>query len=61
MKNNRGSFTLFLLVLLLMSADLIFAQDARVPGGEQKVPLGANVRNGKLYLRIRRWKFSMVV
>ena len=61
MKNNRGSFTLFLLVLLLMSADLIFAQDARVPGGEQKIPLGANVRNGKMIFRNRGWNFPVVV
>ena len=58
MKNNRGSFTLFLLVLLIMSGDLIFAQDARVPGGDQKIPLGADVRNGKMIFQTEDESFQ---
>ncbi len=49
MKNNRINFAVFLVTLLIMSVDFIYAQDTRVPGGEQKAPLGANVRNGKLF------------
>jgi len=58
MKNNRGSFTLFLLALLIMSADLIFSQDARVPGGDQKIPLGADVRNGKMIFQTEDESFQ---
>ena len=58
MKNNRSCFVVFLVALLMMSADLLFAQDARVPGGEQKTPLGVNVRNGKLFFSSEDGNFS---
>jgi phosphate-selective porin OprO/OprP len=51
MKNNRFSFAIFLVTLLLISVNLVFAQDDKVPGGDEKVPLGAEARNGKLLFR----------
>ena len=58
MKNNRSCFVVFLVALLMMSADILFAQDARVPGGEQKTPLGVNARNGKLFFSSEDGNFS---
>ncbi len=58
MKNKQTYLLTFLFAFLVMSAELIFAQDARVPGGEQKVPLGANVRNGKLFFESEDGNFA---
>lgn len=48
MKNRRAVAILVLLAGLIMSSSMLFAQDAKVPGGAEKVPLGVEQRNGKL-------------
>lgn len=58
MKNKQRYFAILLLTLGIMSVNLIYAQEARVPGGDQKIPLGAEVRNGKLMFEAEDGNFS---
>ena len=51
MKNKRNYFAMLLVTLGFLSVNLVYAQDSRVPGGEQKIPLGSEVRNGKLVFK----------
>ncbi|MFA7420381.1 MAG: porin [Melioribacteraceae bacterium] len=47
--NNRGTVRIVvLLTVFLMNCAVLFAQDAKVPGGAEKVPMGVEQRNGKL-------------
>lgn len=46
--NYNKNFVLVIAISLLSIIGLN-AQDAKVPGGDEKVPLGAEVRNGKLF------------
>lgn len=48
MKNRQRINSIVLLVCFTMVSIMVNAQDSRIPGGDQKVPLGAEVRNGKL-------------
>jgi phosphate-selective porin OprO/OprP len=47
---------------ILFAGITLYAQDSRIPGGDQKVPLGADVRNGKLVFQSEdgeyRWWFD---
>ena len=51
-----------MVMMLFLLPFLLPAQDSRIPGGDQKVPLGAEVRNGKLVLQTEdgtyRWWFD---
>lgn len=58
MNNSHFNFIKCISVLLLSSASFLLAQDARVSGAEQKVPLGADVRNGKLFFQTEDESFS---
>lgn len=53
---------LTILLLVILGYVLGFAQDSRVPGGSQTIPLGAQVRNGKLVFESKdgdyRWWFD---
>ncbi|MDP3175733.1 MAG: porin, partial [Phenylobacterium sp.] len=47
--NNRGTVkAVVLLAAFLVNCALLFAQDAKVPGGAEKMPLGVEQRNGKM-------------
>ncbi len=54
--------SIFVLACLATMSSMILAQDSRIPGGDQKVPLGAEVRNGKLVFASEdgeyRWWFD---
>jgi phosphate-selective porin OprO/OprP len=62
MKNNHRIAAVLLFTCLMLGSSLLVAQDARIPGGDQKVPLGAEVRNGKLVFESKdgsfRWWFD---
>lgn len=62
MKNHLTKNIALILAIIFMSSIISFAQDARVPGGDQKIPLGAEVRNGKLLFETEdgnfRWWFD---
>lgn len=58
MKNKRSYFALLLVTLGFLSVNLVYAQDARVPGGDQQVPLGSEVRNGKLLFKTEDESFE---
>lgn len=57
MRNIQNNFVSSILALMMLASTL-FAQDARVPGGEKKVPLGIEVRNGKLFFQSEDENFS---
>lgn len=48
--NNKNNLLIVLIICMysILTISELIAQDAKVPGGDQKVPLGAEVRNGKL-------------
>jgi len=46
--NKRNHLFEFTVALFLLFAAVLTAQDAKVPGGDNKIPLGTEVRNGKL-------------
>lgn len=48
MKNRSNFAAFFIAAIFLISAGLTFAQDSKVPGGNERMPLGAEMRNGKL-------------
>ncbi|MDY0081768.1 MAG: porin [Ignavibacteriaceae bacterium] len=57
MENNKKNFIVFGLVLFFFISTInILAQD--VPGGTQKVPIGGEVRNGKLLFKSDDGNFS---
>lgn len=62
MKTNHTRCIVLMVMLLITLSPSLFAQDARIPGGSQKVPLGAEVRNGKLVFESAdkeyRWWFD---
>ncbi len=58
MKRTKSFFAGMMLAFTIMSVTSSFAQDARVPGGDQKVPLGADVRNGKLIFQTEDESFQ---
>jgi len=51
-----------LVILMAVAVTVILAQDSKVPGGSETVPLGADVRNGKLVFQSEdenfRWWFD---
>lgn len=49
---------LLLIIFMFLSLSNIFAQDSRIPGGDQKVPMGSEVRNGKLLFSSEDGSFS---
>ena len=59
--NYKKNFVLIIAISLLSVLGLN-AQDARVPGAEEKIPLGVNARNGKLVFESEdgnfRWWFD---
>jgi phosphate-selective porin OprO/OprP len=59
--DTRYSLKQILLAAFLCAVTLV-AQDSRIPGGDQKVPLGADVRNGKMVFQSEdgeyRWWFD---
>jgi phosphate-selective porin len=63
MKNHHRIAAVLLFACLLFGISLLVAQDARIPGADQnKMPLGAEVRNGKLVFESEdgsfRWWFD---
>ncbi len=48
MKNHLISKIALVMALIFITGITMFAQDSRIPGGDSKVPLGAEVRNGKM-------------
>lgn len=63
MKNNKRNFVVSVLILFVfISATSILAQDSKVPGGTERYPLGAEMRNGKLVFESEngdfRWWFD---
>ncbi|NUN09041.1 MAG: hypothetical protein HUU54_07685 [Ignavibacteriaceae bacterium] len=62
MKNRYNLAAMFIVAILIVSAGLSFAQDSKVPGGADKKPLGAEMRNGKLVFESEdgdfRWWFD---
>lgn len=55
-------FAVITAFLVLAGNNIIFAQDAKIPGGNQEIPLGAEVKNGKLVFQSDdgnfRWWFD---
>ena len=62
MKNRLRVRSILVFVCLAALSTMMLAQDSRIPGGDQKVPLGAEVRNGKLVFASEdgeyRWWFD---
>lgn len=58
MKNRIMCFLIMLVIFISISIGKAFAQDARVPGGDQKIPLGADVRNGKMIFQTEDESFQ---
>ena len=59
MKNKLRYFSMFLVALVITSASLVFAQDAREPGVDAiKVPLGSEARDGKLFFEAKDSSFQ---
>jgi phosphate-selective porin OprO/OprP len=62
MKSIKYTFFLVQIALMLLVTSTVMAQDSKVPGGDQKVPLGADVKNGKLVFETAdgdfRWWFD---
>lgn len=48
MEKKKSYFTILLVAILFFNLSAIIAQDAKVPGGNEKVPMAAEERNGKL-------------
>jgi len=44
----KYSFYFFQIAVMLFTASALIAQDSKIPGGSEKVPVGAEVKNGKL-------------
>lgn len=59
---KRQTMIQLLLAAVLCAGTTLFAQDSRIPGGDQKVPLGGEVRNGKMVFQSEdgeyRWWFD---
>ncbi|MDP2303187.1 MAG: porin [Ignavibacteria bacterium] len=62
MKSIKYTIILVQAALMLFAASSVMAQDSKVPGGAQSVPLGAEVKNGKLVFESAdgdfRWWFD---
>ncbi len=62
MKNKNIFLMISFCLLIILQQNELLAQDSRVPGGNQKVPLGADVKNGKLVFESQdgnfRWWFD---
>jgi phosphate-selective porin OprO/OprP len=62
MKSIKYTIILVQAALMLFAASSVMGQDSKVPGGAQSVPLGAEVRNGKLVFESEdgnfRWWFD---
>ena len=58
MKNQWVAIVTLLLGLLLVSNAVLVAQDNRVPGGDEKMPLGVEQRNGKLVFESKDGTFQ---
>lgn len=59
MKKSCNIISLLLMLLIsALAAEVNFAQEVRVPGGEEKIPLGVNARNGKLLFESEDGNFS---
>ncbi len=58
MKKNLISKLVLVFVLILITDVTMNAQETRIPGGEQKIPLGVDVRNGKLFFETKDGNFS---
>ena len=52
--NYKKNF-LLIAAIALLSVFGLNAQDAKVPGGDEKIPLGVDARNGKFLFAFRRW------
>lgn len=59
---KRDTLHFLILAAILLAGATLNAQDARIPGGDYAVPLGANVRNGKMVFESEdstyRWWFD---
>ena len=59
---KRQTMKQLLLAAVLIAGTTLFAQDSRIPGGDYAVPLGGNVRNGKMVFQSEdstyRWWFD---
>ncbi|MBX2976487.1 MAG: hypothetical protein KF721_10150 [Ignavibacteriaceae bacterium] len=62
MKSIKYAVILCQFAVLLLISSTLYAQDAKIPGGDSKVPLGAEVKNGKLVFESEdgdfRWWFD---
>jgi phosphate-selective porin OprO/OprP len=62
MKKHWTATIALIVACLFVGMTILVAQDSRVPGGDQKIPLGAEVRNGKLVFESKdgdyRWWFD---
>ncbi len=62
--NNKKTLCSLLLISLfsILGLNELMAQDSKVPGGDQRYPLGAEMRNGKLVFESEngdfRWWFD---
>jgi phosphate-selective porin OprO/OprP len=59
---KRDTLHFLILAAILLAGATLNAQDSRIPGGDYAVPLGANVRNGKMVFESEdstyRWWFD---
>ncbi|HRI46172.1 MAG TPA: porin [Ignavibacteriaceae bacterium] len=62
MKSIKYAVILCQFAVLLLISSTLYAQDAKIPGGDQKVAIGGEVRNGKLVFESEdgnfRWWFD---
>lgn len=57
---NKSITKMFLIVMgvMILNCAQIIAQDSKIPGGDEKVPMGVNQRNGKLVFESKDGAFQ---